>query len=289
MNPLHPQRHGSTGKMGLFSGKSGCRFSVRENQVGLDNNRHVARENWVVAWQPATSAHVVPVRNWRPATSAHVVPTWCQCVTLAAGAPAMEPDTEGWEDPERISSDQAAAAARQVHASTGVLLEFLLQAMGRGSAPGVATPRATAHVARSTAPPSSSRTPRPEPLRDDDGGKAGDGGQGAARPVHNASHHAVSGVATFHVPTPSAARTLFASPPITSHRSTPPTFDQHLPHAVSLPHPPHAQSPPNTGTPVHTARTPGSTARGMMIHSEGQRRRFVWKPIFVVRSPPRCP
>ena len=75
----------------------------------------------------------------------------------------------------------------------------------------------------------------------------------------------------------------------TAAHMRPPTFDQHLPHAVSLPHPPHAQSPPNTGTPVHTARTPGSTARGMMIHSEGQRRRFVWKPIFVVRSPPRCP
>ena len=265
-----------------------CTRGLREKWVGFRENQVVGsvcgkiRLDWTI------------IATWRGKTGLSLgslprQPTWCQCVTLAAGAPAMEPDTEGWEDPERISSDQAAAAARQVHASTGVLLEFLLQAMGRGSAPGVATPRATAHVARSTAPPSSSRTPRPEPLRDDDGGKAGDGGQGAARPVHNASHHAVSGVATFHVPTPSAARTLFASPPITSHRSTPPTFDQHLPHAVSLPHPPHAQSPPNTGTPVHTARTPGSTARGMMIHSEGQRRRFVWKPIFVVRSPPRCP
>ena len=32
-----------------------------------------------------------------------------------------EPDTKRWEDPERISSEQAAAAARQLHASTGVL------------------------------------------------------------------------------------------------------------------------------------------------------------------------
>ena len=62
------------GKNGLVFGKNGLSVQNREKWVGLDNNRHVARENWVVAWQPATSAHVVPIRNRRPATSAHVVP-----------------------------------------------------------------------------------------------------------------------------------------------------------------------------------------------------------------------
>ena len=53
-----------------------------------------------------------------------------------------EPDTKRWEDPERISSEQAAAAARQLHASTGVLPGCGLrdEPLGGGNKAGQYTP-----------------------------------------------------------------------------------------------------------------------------------------------------